>query len=139
MQALLDEYRNRYQFSFFEDFRILQLKQNSTHALIRLNNKTDVPRTNQQLRVVGWGRLDISSEGGSDILQEANVTCQALDVCKRLIYFTEESMMCTRGYNGSGTCRGDSGGPLIVKSFLPNQDIQVGVVSFGVIECAHRE
>jgi secreted trypsin-like serine protease len=118
---------------------ILQLKQNSTHTLVRLNNKTDVPRTNQLLRVAGWGRLVISSEAGSDILQEANVTCQPLDVCKRISYFTEDSMMCTRGYNASGTCRGDSGGPLIAMGFFPNQDIQVGVVSFGVAECAHRE
>jgi trypsin len=126
------------QLVLLQDIMILKLKQNSTHALIRLNNKTDVPRTNQQLRVMGWGRLDISSEGGSDILQEVNVTCQALRVCKRMIYFTAD-MMCARGYNESGTCRGDSGGPLIVTDYLPNQDIQVGVVSFGVIECVHRE
>jgi hypothetical protein len=45
--------------------------------------------------------------------------------------------MCTKRMFGRGECKGDSGGPLIVKGDNGASDLQVGVVSFGsALGCA---
>ena len=43
-----------------------------------------------------------------------------------------ETMMCTSGSNGRGSCYGDSGGPALVAD-LDGSYVQVGIVSFGAI------
>jgi trypsin len=45
------------------------------------------------------------------------------------------SMMCTRVEIGQSACHGNSGGPLVIKDDNGGSDLQVGVVSWGII-CA---
>ncbi|KAI2498694.1 peptidase [Fragilaria crotonensis] len=117
------------------DVRILKLRNVSSFPLIRLNQLAYVPQPGRKLSVIGWGRLSIN-EQGSDILQQVNVTSRDFDVCSRL-YIPSPDIMCASGYNASGTCRGDSGGPLILPGNSSAEDIQVGIVSFSISECVH--
>ena len=48
-----------------------------------------------------------------------------------------ENMLCAKD-NGEDSCQGDSGGPLVILGNDPSQDVQVGVVSWG-IGCASRD
>jgi secreted trypsin-like serine protease len=117
---------------------ILILERRASHRIIRLNNINSFPETNEKLQEIGWGRQDINSEKASDILQKVNVTYAGRDVCARGLWFTED-MICTMGFNASGSCRGDSGGPLILPGISSNSDLQIGIVSYSSIECAQRK
>ena len=44
--------------------------------------------------------------------------------------FFSDSMMCTKRSHGQGTCKGDSGRPLVIKGHDGAADLQVEVVSF---------
>lgn len=80
--------------------------------------------------VIGWGAID---DGGSypDGLHEVDVQILNNQVCSDLYGpMITETMMCTSGSNGRGSCYGDSGGPALVKD-VDGSFVQVGIVSFG--------
>jgi secreted trypsin-like serine protease len=81
------------------------------------------------LRVSGFG-LTVSNQIAST-LQFTDVIVISKKECG--MYYGSmitDKMVCTRGYPNTnmGTCNGDSGGPLISKTNIPEQ---VGIVSFG--------
>lgn len=81
--------------------------------------------------VLGWGK--INDQGVySDALRAVEVEILDNDVCNRLFGIMTETMMCTSGSNGRGTCYGDSGGPAIVKQ-ADGSYVQVGILSFGAL------
>jgi hypothetical protein len=103
---------------------------------------SEVPTATTSLTVVGWGVTDKVTESSADIFQEADVTYVPNAVCARIpdqegysldSYLTGD-MMCA-GDEGIDSCYGDSGSPLIIRGVTPEEDIQVGVVSWG-LECA---
>ena len=66
-----------------------------------------------------------------DGLHEVEVQVLDNKVCSDLYGpMITETMMCTSGMSGRGTCFGDSGGPALVKS-PDGSYVQVGIVSFG--------
>ena len=66
------------------------------------------------------------------------MTSMGDETCSRLFSQPSLDIMCAKGFNSSGTCRGDSGGPLIFAGKDPSKDVQVGIVSFSIVECVHR-
>jgi len=68
----------------------------------------------------------------SDALRGVEVEILDNDECNRLFGIMTETMMCTSGSNGRGTCYGDSGGPAIVKQ-PDGSYVQVGILSFGAL------
>jgi secreted trypsin-like serine protease len=120
------------------DVMLLILQRPATHPIIRLNNIINIPETNEVLQTIGFGREDINAERASEILQELNVTYVGQDVCARHSLYTDD-MICTKGFNESGTCRGDSGGPLLQAGVSSDIDLQIGIVSFSSLECVHRK
>jgi len=120
----------------------------NNYDIVKLNKNPGV--TSTDVTVMGWG---VTSENGdlSDVLLEVDVDVisnQECDAAEGYIdgYFDSyngqitNNMLCARVVGGGeDACQGDSGGPLVVKggSATSNQDVQVGVVSWGV-GCAHQ-
>ncbi|KAL7646381.1 UNVERIFIED_CONTAM: hypothetical protein RMT77_003294 [Armadillidium vulgare] len=80
--------------------------------------------------VSGWG---YEKKKGSAVanLKKTNVTILSNFLCNKKIskYFSEDIMMCADSFN-SQTCKGDSGGPLMIINGS-DKFVQIGVVSFG--------
>lgn len=121
------------------DVRILKLKEESSYPYIRLNNAQNIPVSNQELRSVGRGKLKIDDRLVPDYLSFVDVFYRTSGKCARGIYEYDitPDTMCAIGKNNSGTCRGDSGGPLIIPGASSQTDIQVGIVSFSSVNCVH--
>ena len=94
----------------------------------------------QQLTVVGWGSVN-SQRDKPDVLRSAvvnyvpNAICEAStgEINGRMReyagYITDD-MMCA-GAPGRDSCGGDSGGPIIIEGGDDNDNVLVGVVSWG--------
>lgn len=102
---------------------------------------TTVPAVDQELTVMGWGLLKGSDTSLPDILQSVNVTAISNEKCDRGVWDGRitPDMLCATGFNLTGSCNGDSGGPLIVPGATYEDDVQVGIVSFGFPGCLNRE
>jgi len=98
---------------------------------IQLNDDPNVPADDQILTVTGWGA---TSEYGylSKILQQVNINYIPEADCAK-VYKLSDSMMCAGvKEGGKDACLGDSGGPIIVEGSNSDNDVLVGVVSWGV-------
>ena len=125
---------------------IIKLKEKvSTVDPVRINQSPNVPVNNQKLTVVGWGLSDNGSGlSYPDILQEVEVSYVPNYESERIEGadgdtlldrgWLKSDMMCA-GSTKKDACYGDSGGPLILRGSSPNDDVQVGVTSWGV-DCA---
>lgn len=81
--------------------------------------------------VLGWGMINDAGVY-SDGLRGVEVEILENDDCNRLYGIMTETMMCTSGNNGRGTCYGDSGGPAVV--LQPDGTyVQVGILAFGAL------
>jgi len=113
------------------DIMIMKLEKPVDFDPIPLNFNDNVPRNDQDLKVIGFGRLE---SGGSSPreLQEVVVQYVDNDTCNRDESYDgdiTDQMLCA-GVPGGGkdSCQGDSGGPI----FTYDGGIsQVGVVSWG--------
>ncbi|XP_077318862.1 granzyme A-like [Lithobates pipiens] len=118
--------------SFNYDVALLQLSKDAelTHAVkaLPLPESCDEPVEGTVCEVAGWG-VTKNSNKPSDKLMEANVTIMDKTDCYN--YWGDvitKNFICTN-QNGTETCKGDSGGPLICNGVLR------GVVSFGARVC----
>jgi len=86
------------------------------------------------LTVIGWGTDDYRSDDIVGILQEVEVDYIPNFLCSAAYIFSIGAMtrntICAKRRN-KDACKGDSGGPLIVKGADSSKDIQVGIVSWG--------
>lgn len=116
---------------------------NSTSTMgrpVRVNNNDQLPRHGSMVTVIGWGYNDAWDL--PDVLQETSVRYSQNSQCDDLI--DEDGitlngdlfgdMMCA-GSDGRDSCYGDSGSPLILTGNTEDEDVQVGLVSWGY-ECA---
>ncbi|KAH8408107.1 hypothetical protein KR222_007795, partial [Zaprionus bogoriensis] len=76
--------------------------------------------------VSGWGRTSDDS-GVTDYLNCVDVQIGSNSVCENHYSNFNAELICIPTPEQKGTCGGDSGGPLV----LHDQNIQVGIVSFG--------
>jgi trypsin len=104
---------------------------------VKLNGASTIPIVGQALTVVGFG--DTSNGNGvfPEYLLEVSVPAVSQQDCNDANSYkgtiSETAMLCagpTRG--GKDSCGGDSGGPLVIYGANAKDDIQVGVVSFGM-------
>ena len=116
---------------------------------VRVNNRRNVPSGESELRVMGWG---VTQEGDSDTasptLREASVTSMSNARCDRSQGTYQGDIVSYEGYIGDNmlcalgsdrdACQGDSGGPLIYTGSKAEEDVQVGIVSWG-LGCAQPE
>ncbi|ETV91946.1 hypothetical protein H310_13595 [Aphanomyces invadans] len=130
------------------DIAVLKLSAPSTKRPVALSN--DSIRANTSTIAFGWGATSPSAYASATLLQ-ANLTTIDSDECQRRIrassndssytsWHATDSHMCAGGTAGTGTCYGDSGGPVVVNPsgddiefpIRPRQPVLVGTVSFGV-------
>jgi V8-like Glu-specific endopeptidase len=107
---------------------------------VRVNNNSNVPVNGQDLSVVGWGYDETWAL--PDVLQETKVSYTRNMDCIAIQdengYTLENDLyadMLCAGEDGRDSCYGDSGSPLILAGETVEDDVQVGLVSWGY-ECA---
>jgi len=121
----------------------------SKHPPIRINFKNKIPRENvegdrpgeqQKLTVMGWGSIN-NDQDKPEVLMSAEVDYIGNQLCeeasgriwgsrKNYNEYVTRDMLCAAS-PGKDSCSGDSGGPLIIEGDSPEDDVQVGVVSWG--------
>mmetsp|Transcript_61173 Transcript_61173/g.68501 ORF Transcript_61173/g.68501 Transcript_61173/m.68501 type:complete len:462 (-) Transcript_61173:1561-2946(-) len=123
------------------DTMLVFLNSSSTMATpIRINNNDTLPKHGSSVTVIGWG---YDAEWNlPEVLQEADVRYTRNSECDDLV--DEDGitldgdlfgdMMCA-GSDGKDSCYGDSGSPLVLTGETQDDDIQIGLVSWGY-ECA---
>lgn len=103
--------------------------------LVKLNTASSTPTNGQSLSVIGFGYID-NEETDPEYLMEVSVPTVSQQDCNDSNSYdgkiVQSAMICagtTQG--GKDSCNGDSGGPLFIRGKNANEDIQVGIVSFG--------
>ena len=132
------------------DYLLIFLDEAASDSLetVKINADSDTPELSAAVTVMGWGDTDPTDDGfvlASELMEvEVNVIsnedCDDSNGDSGSYEDTITSnMLCAREEGGGeDSCQGDSGGPLIIKGSNASEDIQVGVVSFG-IGCARQE
>ena len=124
--------------TFDYDFMLLKLKEPSSYPSVTLDDGSTTFSKGDDLTVMGWGAT--SSELLSDELMEVEVEYFPTRKCQRRFENhgaeVTDRMICAHR-DGRDACQGDSGGPLIQKGANGSEDIQVGIVSWG-IGCASK-
>jgi len=141
------------------DFNIVllaeKIREEEGIRMVTLNSDGKVPVVGAATTVMGWGDTNALEEKveTSDVLLEAKVFAVSNDECEKSKgavatsnfgqLFVDmkgditENMLCAWAEDTDG-CQGDSGGPLVVTGNTPDQDLLVGVVSWG-LGCAEEE
>jgi len=123
------------------DFMLLKLTQQSSKAYIKLNENPDIPNGQRidEVTALGFGTISTNLEEYPSTLQQVELTYINNNECEKskdpqyadnYQGLISSDMLCA-GDNGQDTCRGDSGGPLILDGVSPDKDIVVGIVSWG--------
>lgn len=130
------------------DFALCKLDRpvDDTTRFAELNGDGSVPVTDRDLLAMGYGYVNVNNEFAV-ILQDVTVLSIADGDCENSwnipdnARFVPEIQTCA-GYLGVGerdACVGDSGGPLISRTFHNNggehTDTVVGLVSYGTLPC----
>jgi secreted trypsin-like serine protease len=126
------------------DFTILLINDTITsHPYAKLNAWNEIPFPEQDtLTILGLGVLSESTDERPKVLQQVNVhaipnsECEQRQDPDRDMTFEGrimESHMCTWSdpTNDKDACGYDSGGPIVMMGDSPDQDVVVGLVSWG--------
>ena len=108
---------------------------------LALNFNTDIPFTEQELQVVGWGALEENGFGPS-VPHQVTKSYISNEQCTSDPFQYEEGMitprmLCAADIDGDDneedSCQGDSGGPLMTVPIDEEEEpVQVGIVSWGL-------
>ncbi|GMH36936.1 hypothetical protein BSKO_04809 [Bryopsis sp. KO-2023] len=128
------------------DVALLLLKKASTKQPATLPHPQQSIGVGLPLAAVGWGK---TSKRGAfpEVLQLADeLPYETNKSCRKKWPKLKDSMLCA--FSGSqGTCKGDSGGPLLIldtkqgfniKAGKPEFDLLVGIVSYGPEGCGSK-
>ncbi|KAG7197997.1 hypothetical protein KM043_016222 [Ampulex compressa] len=113
--------------SLVNDIALIKVEQpfiiSDVLSTVTLPTPEDVLNTDDVGTVSGFGRLKVNERGGSKLLQRVNIRIADQDYCRRMyepltvtVYSTQ---FCANDrWQNKGSCKGDSGGPLIVNGKL---------------------
>ena len=125
------------------DFSVTILVEESSNEIIPYLASSELElAATQKLRVIGFGRtFDLGPF--SPVLLEADIDFVPADVCgTSYAEFLgrdpiDDSQLCAGG-DRVGACNHDSGGPLMLTCETTGEDLQIGIVSWGV-PCATEQ
>ncbi|OQR73916.1 transmembrane protease serine 9-like, partial [Tropilaelaps mercedesae] len=132
--------------TYLNDIAIMRMRRSVPYGqgiapiCIPISTGNDTEYEGRSASVAGWGELYYAGPASS-ILQEVTLPIQALDTCqeafKRTVIKFNESYLCAGSLQGDrDTCRGDSGGPLMLLNDQGSYTV-IGVTSFGR-RCAEK-
>ncbi|KAG7341928.1 peptidase S1/S6 family protein [Nitzschia inconspicua] len=126
------------------DIMLIMLETPSSKTPVRLNFDSSVPaQEGAEINIIGMGIMD--DENGfpvaADALQQVSMSYFPNQQCsqfgEKYQDHIQDDMICADGTHGNnkfkGWYNGDSGGPLLILGETPEEDIQVGVVSFSSV------
>ncbi|KAH8421123.1 hypothetical protein KR222_006729, partial [Zaprionus bogoriensis] len=93
------------------------------------------------MEIAGWGNTEQIRFGGSPIKMKAMLTVLSMARCRAIYSQVIPGQLCAGGDSPSSTCRGDSGGPLMLleESSMGNSSyFLAGIVSLGSSSCNNR-
>jgi len=115
-----------------------------TASIVSINGESSLPSDGSFVRTMGWGdtTMDDGIDKISDVLMAVDVEVISNNDCRQVkgtdgshsenyANYIFPSMICTLT-PGQDACQGDSGGPLIIPGEDSSQDVQIGVVSWGI-------
>ena len=141
--------------TYKNDLMLLKVYGKSRYPTIRLNPHDDIPSSNDDITVIGWGAdHNDSVPKYSSLLREADLTAMTNDQCKATdVHVTNpetgrveaitlrdhitDDMMCAKTTNRY-ICHGDAGGPAILRADHREDDVALGIISFGY-GCVNEE
>lgn len=104
---------------------------------VNLNDNGNVPSVGDPVTVFGHGRIsNAATPEYPQYLMEVTVPVVSFQDCNGENSYAgmivDQSMICAgASWGGEGSCKGDSGGPWIIRGNSASEDVQVGIVSFG--------
>lgn len=123
--------------SLESDFMLLQLERPVLNVRpVRLNSNFSYPEPGDELISLGKGTTSTTSYQPSERLQRTTLRATSHEQCANRflnvgVNVRENVMLCATG-QGTDTCSGDSGGPLLDAT----GQVQLGLTSWGV-QCNH--
>jgi len=126
--------------TFDNDFLLVVLKNKSRFQPVTIPETDDFLEPGDKVYAIGMGRT--STDGpSSDPLLEVDLNYMENDECEKIYdslgYPITKTMLCTFT-KFKDACQGDSGGPLIKKGVNAENDVVVGITSWGE-SCADPE
>ncbi|XP_003746734.1 coagulation factor XII [Galendromus occidentalis] len=132
--------------TYFNDIAILSLRRAVSYGqgvapiCVPDTAGDDSEYKGRSANVAGWGELYYAGPASS-VLQETTLPLQSLDTCKeafkRTVIRFNDNYLCAGSLQGDrDTCRGDSGGPLMLLNEKGRYTV-IGVTSFGR-RCAEK-
>ena len=121
------------------DIALLQIEPfDADRPLVQINADRTRLAVGDSVVVIGLGAVSVDGKEEAEVLQEVELKVVADDVCDQRYggYLHRKSMICATDPN-QDACDGDSGGMLAIVGNTPDEDVQVGVASFGHA-CAHE-
>lgn len=113
------------------DFMLIKLAWPSEYQTIIMDDGSMDLAEGRDVTVMGWGA---ECEGGdfSDVLLETEVDVVSITNCRNQYPngAVTDNMICA-AREDRDACQGDSGGPLIVNKGWSDEDVQVGIISWG--------